>query len=120
MKLPILYFVITVSLAVGASTVPYAGSVRAADQFLPGASITAKQGSTKVVAYTDEVTGRYTLQLAPGVWEMQVEMFGFTTQHETLRVNDGEAIPFKNWALDDMPRLEQPVSKTARRGQCYG
>ena len=30
------------------------GSVRAADQFIPGATITARQGGAKVAAYTDE------------------------------------------------------------------
>jgi hypothetical protein len=42
------------------------GSVRAADQWIPGATVTAIQGSAKVVAYTDDA-GRYQLDLAPGV-----------------------------------------------------
>ena len=36
------------------------GSVRAADQFIPGATVTARNGGAKVVAYTDE-TGHYVL-----------------------------------------------------------
>jgi hypothetical protein len=38
------------------------GSVRAADQFIPGAAVTARQGGAKVVVYTD-ATGRYALDL---------------------------------------------------------
>src|SRR3984957_14447196 len=34
----------------------YSGSVRAADQPVPGAMVTAKQGDTKVIAYTDETS----------------------------------------------------------------
>ena len=56
----------------------YTGSVRAADQPVPGAMVTAKQGDAKVIAYTDE-NGRYTMDLAPGAWDISVEMFEFTT-----------------------------------------
>src|SRR5580698_2615989 len=55
----------------------YTGSVRAADQFVPGATVTAQQGATKVTAFTDE-NGRYSMDLGPGVWDIRVEMFGFT------------------------------------------
>ena len=58
------------------------GSVRAADQFIPGATVTARQGGAKVVVYTD-AAGRYTLDLTPGVWQIQIEMFGFQTQLTT-------------------------------------
>ena len=57
----------------------YSGSVRAGfDQPVPGAMVTAKQGDAKVIAYTDE-NGRYTMDLAPGAWDISVEMFEFTT-----------------------------------------
>jgi hypothetical protein len=79
----------------------YSGSVRAADQFIPGATVTASQGNTKAVAYTDDA-GRYSLDLAPGVWEIQVEMLGFDTVHE--QVNVGSEPGFKDWTLE-MPRL---------------
>ena len=53
------------------------GYIHAADQIVPGAMVTAQQGDMKVVAYTD-VNGRYTLNLGPGVWEIEVDMLGFT------------------------------------------
>ena len=57
----------------------FSGSVRAADRFIPGATVTARQGTVKLIAYTDE-DGRYSIELTPGTWEIQVEMLGFITQ----------------------------------------
>lgn len=50
----------------------YEGSVRAADQFVPGATVIAQQGAAKVTAYTDG-NGRYSMDLTPGVWDIRVE-----------------------------------------------
>ena len=83
------------------SAVQHSGSVRAADQFLPGATVTAVQGGAKVVVYTD-AAGRYTLDLTPGVWEIQIEMFGFQTQRGEVTVGDDAGS--KDWTLE-MPRL---------------
>ena len=80
------------------------GSVRAADQFIPGATVTASQGGgAKVVAFTDE-NGRYTLNLAPGLWDIQVDMFGFTSAQGQIAVT-GEPT-FKDWTLE-MPRVDE-------------
>jgi hypothetical protein len=88
----------------------YSGSVRAADQFIPGATVTATQGSTKVVTYTDDA-GRYSLDLKPGVWDIQVEMLGFNAVHEQVSIGDVPAI--KDWTLE-MPRLgESAASRQA-------
>ena len=38
-----------------------------------------------MIAYTDE-NGRYTLNLGPGVWDVDVEMLGFTTAHGQITV----------------------------------
>ncbi|MGA7240739.1 MAG: carboxypeptidase-like regulatory domain-containing protein, partial [Bryobacteraceae bacterium] len=84
------------------SAAQHSGSVRAADQFIPGATVTARQGNTKVVAYTGE-DGRYTLDLAPGVWDIDVEMFGFTTLHSQITMN-GEA-SYRDWTLQ-VPRVQ--------------
>jgi hypothetical protein len=87
----------------------HSGSVRAADQFVPGAMITATQGEKKVVAYTDE-QGRYTMDLDSGVWDIKVEMFGFTTAHSQLTISPGS---YKDWTIE-MPRLgEKPESEVA-------
>ena len=78
----------------------HSGSVRAADQFIPGATVTARQGGAKVVVYTD-ATGRYALDLTPGVWEIQIEMFGFQTLRGEVIVGDDASS--KDWTLE-MPR----------------
>ena len=78
LAVPALYFAVLLEPCLLSAT-QFTGSVRAADQWIPGATITASQGgagNTKLVAYTDDA-GSYTLDLAPGVWNIQVEMFGF-------------------------------------------
>ena len=94
------------------------GSVRAADQFLPGAAVTAVQGETKVTTFTDE-SGRYTLDLTPGVWDIQVQVFGFTPVHEQITVGSEPAN--KDWTVE-MPRVAgapapgPPATQTRNRG----
>src|ERR1700733_9340675 len=85
------------------------GSVRAADLFIPGATVTATQGSAKVTAYTDD-NGRYSLDLTPGVWDISIEMFGFTPLHE--RVTVGTEATDRNWTLV-VPRLNGVAQTTA-------
>ncbi len=82
----------------------YTGTVRAADQLIPGATITATQGTIKVVAYSDDA-GRYSLDLTPGEWDIQVEMLGFTSLHEQVSIG-GRPIT-KDWTLE-MPRTGAP------------
>src|SRR5580658_9714812 len=82
------------------SATEHSGSVRAADQFIPGATVTARNGGAKIVAYTDE-NGRYTLDLTPGDWEIQVDMFGFVPARGKIAV--GAQPTFKEWTLD-VPR----------------
>jgi len=88
------------------SATRFSGSVRAADQFIPGATVTASQGNTKAVAYTDDA-GRYSLELTPGVWDIQVEMLGFTTVHEQISIGNEAGV--KDWTLD-MPRLGESAA----------
>ena len=87
----------------------YSGSVRAADQPVPGAMITAKQADAKVIAYTDE-NGRYTMDLAPGAWDISVEMFEFTTSTGKVTVTDAPAR--QEWALE-MPKLRERLGGAA-------
>src|ERR1700722_16841920 len=84
------------------------GSVRAADQFIPGATVTAIQGETKVVGFTDE-SGQYKLNLSPGQWDIQIEMLGFTPVQGQITV--GSEPGYKDWTLE-MPRI-QAASTTA-------
>ena len=98
------YFLL-ISLALGAVQLDaaiYTGSVRAADQFIPGATITAIQSDKKVTAFTDE-NGRFSMDLAPGVWDIEVNMFEFTPAHEQVTVGQSQVI--KDWTLE-MPRLD--------------
>src|ERR1035437_5277443 len=81
----------------------FSGQVRAADQIVPGATVTALQGGAKVTAFTDE-NGRYTLELTPGVWHIEVGMFEFTTAKGQVTVSDGAIA--RDWVLN-MPKLSE-------------
>src|SRR5580658_8693405 len=70
------------------------GVVRAADQLIPGAEVTASQGTAKVVAYTNE-DGSYSMNLPAGEWDIQVQAFGFTIANDHITV--GNEPGFKNW-----------------------
>ncbi|HJZ96226.1 MAG TPA: carboxypeptidase-like regulatory domain-containing protein, partial [Candidatus Solibacter sp.] len=87
------------------AAIQHSGSVRAADQFIPGATVTARQGGAKVVTYTDE-NGRYTLDLTPGVWEIAVEMFGFKSKQQ--KVDVGPTADSVDWTLE-VPRFGEKV-----------
>jgi hypothetical protein len=86
-RLLLVLFIVVFNGTLSLHAAQQTGTVRAADQFVPGAKITARQGETKVIGYTDE-DGRYTLNLAPGVWDVDVEMLGFTTAHGKITVGD--------------------------------
>ena len=105
----------------------HSGTVRAADQFIPGATVTARNGAAKVVAYTDE-NGRYSLELAPGAWDLQIEMFGFNTLKGQITVATEPV--HRDWTLE-MPRLKSsaqpadilpnvPAARTGRGGGRFG
>ena len=108
------------------SAAQHSGTVRAADQFIPGATVTARNGAAKVVAYTDE-NGRYALDLTPGVWDIQIDMFGFAPLQGKVTVGNEPAS--KDWTLE-MPHLAAPspastpgpapTAQTGRRGGGFG
>src|SRR5579863_9436848 len=85
--------------------VEHSGTVRAADQFIPGATVTARQGGAKLITYTDE-NGRYAFDLTPGDWEIEIKMFGFKTLTAPLSIK--EQFTNKDWTLE-MPRPGEPV-----------
>jgi hypothetical protein len=78
------------------TAVEHRGTVRAADQRIPGATVTARQGDTKLVAYTDE-SGQYRLDLGPGAWDIEIAMFGFSPVHGQVQV--GSDVTFRDWVL---------------------
>src|SRR5437762_2838978 len=84
-----------------AAAAQFSGSVRAADQFVPGATVTARRGETKVTAFTGE-DGRYAMELDAGVWEIRIEMFAFTTEEARVTVESGAVV--KDWVLS-MPKI---------------
>src|ERR1017187_5606020 len=111
--------IFTISVACGPllTAAQYNGSVRAADTFVPGAIVTAQQGDKKVSVFTDE-NGRYAMDLAPGVWDIQVEMFEFTPEKGQATI--GSTAVTKNWVLS-MPKLAQrggsPAAPSAQSPQ---
>ena len=108
---PVILLVALILLGPGLlSAAQQTGSVRAADQFIPGATVTARNGGARIVTYTDE-TGRYVLDLLPGVWEIQIEMFGFAPLHSQIDV--GVQPENHDWTLE-MPRLAQPAPAPAK------
>src|SRR5271169_6123500 len=90
----------------------FSGQVRAADQIVPGATVTALQGGAKLTAFTDE-NGRYTLDLTPGVWQIEVSMFEFTTAKGEVTIGDGGVA--KDWVLN-MPKLSERGGPAAAAG----
>jgi hypothetical protein len=61
------------------------GSVRSGNQAIPGATITATQGTTKIVAITD-AKGEFLLPLLPpGDWTFEATMFGFAAAQKEVK-----------------------------------
>ncbi|HUI53731.1 MAG TPA: TonB-dependent receptor [Bryobacteraceae bacterium] len=87
--------------------IEHSGTVRAADQFIPGATVTARQGAAKLVTYSDE-NGRYTFDLTPGVWEIEISMFGFKTLTGSVTIED--RVTSRDWTLE-MPRVGEPAAQ---------
>jgi hypothetical protein len=80
------------------------GSVRASGQPIPGAQVTAIQGSQRLTTVTDE-DGRYHFdKLAPGDWDFTVEMFGFAKATQKLTINSVASLPF-DWELKLAPKV---------------
>ena len=84
----------------------FTGSVRAADQLIPGATVTARQGGAKLTTYTD-ADGRYTLDLTPGVWTIEISSFGFRPISQEISITSEDSS--RDWTLE-MPRAGEPGS----------
>src|SRR5258708_4391981 len=63
------------------------GVVKSANQPIPGAVVSATQGTTIVVTTTDQ-NGHYSLQLGQGVWGVEVTMGGFQPARKRLTVSN--------------------------------
>jgi hypothetical protein len=87
-----LRFVMFACCAALLSGADYKGVIRSNGLPIPGAAVTARQGSAEHTIYTGE-DGRYEFpDLTGGVWRIHVEMFGF--QPADREVRDGEAGDF--------------------------
>jgi hypothetical protein len=84
-------FLLAASAALAAGAARLSGVVRSAGLAIPGATVTAVQGDTRVETTTDEA-GRYEFpELAAGAWTVAVEMIGFAPAHRELTLADAAA-----------------------------
>ena len=88
------------ALVLAASGLPaseYHGAVKAGNLPLPGATVTATQGETKLVTTTDERGAFHFAELADGVWIIEVGMLGFDKISHEVGVSAGAPAP--EWQL---------------------
>jgi hypothetical protein len=93
------------------------GVVRSNGLPLPGAVVSATSGNRKLVAVTDE-NGRYSFEgMSSGVWQAQVELFGFATAKKQIEI--GPAPIMTEWALELRP-LAARRGPAGRQGNANG
>src|SRR5215471_972519 len=63
------------------------GVVKSANQAIPGATVSATQGTMTVVTATDQ-SGSYSLRLGQGVWIVEVTMVGFQPAQKSLTISN--------------------------------
>jgi hypothetical protein len=71
---------------------------------VPGARVTATQGSSTLVTTTDTQGGYRFTGIADGAWSMQVDMVGLTAQRREVTVAAGA--PVAQWQMTMMPFAE--------------
>ena len=104
-----IYFLLFMLLLCPLFAAQQSGTVRSGDLVIPGATITATQGDTKIVTTADE-SGQYVFKDLPaGAWTLQVDMFGFTPARREVTVDDKPTV--LDWTLELKPRSQPaPVS----------
>ncbi len=75
----------------------YHGRVTFGGLPVPGATITATQGSQKIVAVSDQQGSYSFADLADGTWKIQVEMQCFSTIEQTVTIAPN--VPAGSWEL---------------------
>jgi trimeric autotransporter adhesin len=108
-RLPI-FLLLVASGCVLLNAAEESGYVFAADQPIPGATITATKGESKIVRFTDE-HGHYVLNLEPGVWDIRVEILGLTPAHQQVTV--GEAAGIKDFTMEMLKYGQAPPPELA-------
>src|ERR1700756_3840797 len=86
----------------------YHGRVTFGGLPVPGATITATQGSQKVVAVSDQQGSYSFADLADGAWKIQVEMQCFSTIEQTVTIAPN--VPAGAWDLK-LLSLDQILAK---------
>src|SRR3981081_3666504 len=86
----------------------YHGRVTFGGLPLPGATITATQGSQKIVAVSDQQGSYSFADLADGAWKIQVEMQCFSTIEQTVTIAPN--VPAGSWELK-LLSLDQIMAK---------
>ena len=87
------------------SAAEHVGLVRSNELPIPGTSVIATQDETTRVTSTDQ-TGRYRFdRMQPGVWTLEVSMFGFESVTREIEITDG-ASPTE-WELTLAARQQQ-------------
>lgn len=91
--------------------------MRSGGQPIPGATVTAKQGSTTVSTVTDE-DGHYGFPLlGPGAWDVSVDMWGFDAATKQVDFADAHGPVNFDLKLKDSPFLQRfQQSQQARQG----
>jgi hypothetical protein len=97
------------------SAAEHHGTVKSAGLPLPGATITMTQGDQKLVTTTDERGAYFFADLADGVWNLEVEMFGFTKI--TRDIGIAPNAPSPEWELKLLPlaALKQELAPRPER-----
>jgi len=89
----------------------YHGQIKLGGQPVPGVTVTAARGETKIVAITDQ-QGVYSFpDLADGVWTVQVEMLCFVPAEREVNIAPGA--PADEWNLKLLPRNQLEAMATA-------
>lgn len=96
---------------IGAVLRAQTGLVKFGGQAVPGATVVASQGDRRVLTTTDE-DGRYAfVNLAPGAYTVEVQMFGFQAAKQQVQI--GPASQPTEWTL----QLQQRPTQQAQRMQ---
>jgi trimeric autotransporter adhesin len=103
------------------ATINSTGIVKFGGQPLPGATVIATQGNQRLVTTTDE-SGAYELDLAPGAYSAEVQMFGFQTARKQIQVGpENKTATPTDWTLELQPlRQREPREFAQRPGQQQG
>jgi len=98
------------------TTFTLTGTVKFGGQPLPGATVIATQGEHRAITTTDE-SGNYELpDLAPGTYQLEVQMFGFQTARKEAQIGAGAPPPVE-WSLELQPRQREVAERPQRQQQ---